>query len=155
MVDSRTLFEALIQENAHSLRIFLHSAVHDPSVVDDLFQETIIVAWKTIERFDPQRSFGPWIRGIARTLTLSHPRRFSDRRSQCEKTTQGEVVDDLTVRFFYEEQYAFAKGTVGDSLTVLPSHIYNLADPDNPEHDPNASLEKQGKHINENRHNQL
>ena len=78
-----------------------------------------------------------------------------EKRFQFEKITHGEIVDDLTVRFLYEEQYAFAKGTIAESLTVLPSHIYNLADPNNPEHDASASLEKQAKHINENRHNQL
>jgi RNA polymerase sigma-70 factor (ECF subfamily) len=74
MVDSRKLFEALMQENAHSLRIFLHSAVRNPALVDDLFQETLIVAWKTIERFDQERSFGRWIRGIARNLIMSQRR---------------------------------------------------------------------------------
>ncbi len=78
-----------------------------------------------------------------------------EKRFQFEKITFGEAVDDLTVRFIYEEQYAFAIGTVGDSLTVLPSHIYNLADSDNPEYNPTATLEQQGKHINENPHNQL
>ena len=78
-----------------------------------------------------------------------------EKRFQFEKITHGEVIDDLTVRFFYQEQYAFAKSTIGDSLTILPSHIYNLSDPDNPDYDPKASAEKRGKHINENRHNQL
>ena len=56
MADSRKLFEALMQENAHSLRVFLHSIARNPSLVDDLFQETMIVAWRTIDRFDQNRS---------------------------------------------------------------------------------------------------
>ena len=72
-----------------------------------------------------------------------------------EKITAAEVVDNLTVRMFYEEQYAFAIGTIGIELPIIPSHIYNLADSDNPEKDLSASLEKQGKFINENPHNQL
>ncbi|MDP6740822.1 MAG: hypothetical protein QF404_12510, partial [Planctomycetota bacterium] len=39
-----------------------------------------------------------------------------EKRFQFEKITHGEIVDDLTVRFFYEEQYAFAKGTIAESL---------------------------------------
>lgn len=93
MVDSRKLFEALIQENAHSLRIFLHSAVHDPSVVDDLFQETMIVAWKTIERFDQERSFGRWIRGIARNLIMSQ-RRASARQVVLSNHDLVDLIDD-------------------------------------------------------------
>ncbi|MCA8956095.1 MAG: sigma-70 family RNA polymerase sigma factor [Planctomycetes bacterium] len=75
MADSRKLFEALIHENAHSLRIFLHSLVHDPSLVDDLFQETMVIAWRTLDRFDQERSFGRWVRGIARNVVLTHRRR--------------------------------------------------------------------------------
>ena len=75
MADSRKLFEALMQENAHSLRVFLHSIARNPSLVDDLFQETMIVAWRTIDRFDQDRSFGKWIRGIARNLILSQRRK--------------------------------------------------------------------------------
>ncbi len=75
--DSNKLFEALIQENAHSLAIFLHSVIRDPATVDDLFQETLITAWKIIDRFDQRRSFGRWLRGIARNLIFTHRRRLA------------------------------------------------------------------------------
>ncbi|MHC4512726.1 MAG: sigma-70 family RNA polymerase sigma factor [Planctomycetota bacterium] len=75
MADSQKLFEALVQENAHSLAIFLHSVVQDPGTVDDLFQETLITAWKILDRFDQRRSFGRWLRGIARKLILAHRRK--------------------------------------------------------------------------------
>lgn len=77
MPDSKKLFEALVQENAHSLAIFLHSVVRDPGTVDDLFQETLITAWKILDRFDQRRSFGRWLRGIARNLLLAHRRRMA------------------------------------------------------------------------------
>ena len=78
-----------------------------------------------------------------------------EKRFQFEKITRGDVVDDLTVRFFYEEQYAFGLHTLGLSLTVLPRHVYDLSDPDNPDHSESFTAEEQGKHINENPHNQL
>jgi len=64
-----------MQENSHSLRVFLHSIVRDSTIVDDLYQETMIVAWRTIDRFDQNRSFGKWVRGIARNLILSQRRK--------------------------------------------------------------------------------
>ncbi len=78
-----------------------------------------------------------------------------EKRFQFEKITRGEAVDEHTVRFFYEEQYAFALHTLGLSLTILPRHVYDLADPDNPDHRESFTGEEQGKHINENPHNQL
>ncbi len=89
MVESRKLFEALIQENAHSLRAFLHSILRDGALVDDLFQETMIVAWRTIDRFDQNRSFGKWIRGIARNLILSQRRRAA----RDHVVTDSELID--------------------------------------------------------------
>ncbi|MEM6675748.1 MAG: ABC transporter substrate-binding protein [Planctomycetota bacterium] len=78
-----------------------------------------------------------------------------EKRFQFEKIVGCEVVDPLTVRMFYEKQYAYAVNSIGTSLTLLPSHIYNLADPECPDHDPEASLAKQAEHINKNPHNKL
>jgi len=78
-----------------------------------------------------------------------------EKRFQFEKFPTCEVVDDLTVRFFCDQQDAFALGALGVSMTLLPSHVYNLADPDNPDHDPTASAAKQAEHINDNEHNKL
>lgn len=71
-----------------------------------------------------------------------------EKRFQFIKVTGAEVLDKHHIRFFYEQQYAFALGTVGDSLTILPSHIYNLADPDNQDYKERFTEEEQGEFIN-------
>ena len=78
-----------------------------------------------------------------------------EKRFQYEKITDCRIVDEHRVRFFYQEQYAFALTSMGDSLTLLPSHIYNLGDPQNPRYNADASSTQQGDHINDNPHNQL
>ncbi|MDA8592430.1 ABC transporter substrate-binding protein [Planctomycetota bacterium] len=78
-----------------------------------------------------------------------------EKRFQFEKIVDCEVVDELTVRFFYERQYAYALESIGTSLTLLPSHIYNLLDVQCPDHDAGASLSKQAEHLNKNPHNKL
>ncbi|MDA1267309.1 MAG: ABC transporter substrate-binding protein, partial [Planctomycetota bacterium] len=78
-----------------------------------------------------------------------------EKRFQFEKTTGAELVDDMTIRFFYEGQYAFATHSLGVNLSLLPQHLYDLSDPDNPDHKDHFTAEEQGKHINENPHNQL
>ena len=47
------------------LTVFLRSRVNDEAAVDDLFQETMLVAWKRLDECDLSRPFGPWLRGIA------------------------------------------------------------------------------------------
>jgi RNA polymerase sigma-70 factor len=69
------LFEILVREHADMLRAFLLSSVRDPVVADDLVQETFLVAWKNLDRYDRSLPFGPWARGIAAKLVLNHRRK--------------------------------------------------------------------------------
>lgn len=78
-----------------------------------------------------------------------------EKRYQYAKMTDCRVVNDLCARIFYQEQYAFSTSAIGTSLTLLPSHLYNLADKDNPAYNPEATAEQQAEHINKNPHNQL
>lgn len=64
-----------------------------------------------------------------------------------------EKLDDYSVRFFRDEQYFGSKGAFGLDYVILPRHLYDLADPDNPDHDPLADVAKQGAYVNENPHN--
>jgi RNA polymerase sigma-70 factor (ECF subfamily) len=70
----RQLFEILVRENAAMLTTYLRAAVYDSAAVDDLFQETMLVAWRRLGECDQSRPFGPWLRGIARNLVLAHHR---------------------------------------------------------------------------------
>jgi RNA polymerase sigma-70 factor (ECF subfamily) len=64
----KELFELLIREHATSLRVVLRAALHDSSCLDELFQETLVRAWDALPRFDRERDFGKWLRGIARNV---------------------------------------------------------------------------------------
>ena len=65
-----------------------------------------------------------------------------------------EVLDRLTVRFFYEEQYFEAEQNVCE-IPLLARHVYDLLDPDCPQHDPDATLAERGEHVNENPSNNM
>lgn len=84
-MDSKSLFEVLIRENASMLTVYLRSAVRDAATIDDLFQETMLTAWKNIERFDKTKPFGPWLRGIAAKLVLAHRRKASKAMFLCDE----------------------------------------------------------------------
>ncbi len=78
-----------------------------------------------------------------------------EKRFNFTKFTRCDIVDPLTVRFFCEKQDAFALSQLGVDLTLLPSHIYNLSDPDCPDFNAKATAAQQGENINDNLHNQL
>lgn len=73
-------------------------------------------------------------------------------RGYYDKIERWEVIDEHTVRVFYAEQY-FNVLDVFKDFCILPAHVYDLGDPDNPDHDPDATAEEQGAWINENPHN--
>lgn len=62
------------------LLAFLRATVHDRDAVDDLFQETMVTAWKRFDDYDLERPFAAWLRGIARRLILAHLRRRANDR---------------------------------------------------------------------------
>ena len=64
-VDSRKVFEILAAQNADMLVGYLRSLVRAEDLVEDLFQESMLTAWRKLEDFDRSRPFGPWLRGIA------------------------------------------------------------------------------------------
>jgi peptide/nickel transport system substrate-binding protein len=76
-----------------------------------------------------------------------------EKRYQFEKIKRYEKLGDSVVRFFIDEQYFASIGMFSFDFTVLPGHLYNLADPDHAQHDAAATAEAQAKEVNENRHN--
>ncbi|EMI55439.1 sigma-70 family RNA polymerase sigma factor [Rhodopirellula sallentina] len=72
---ARKAFEILARENSRMLTVYLRGLVRDEATVDDLFQETLVVAWRRLDECDLDRPFGPWLRGIASRLVLAHYRK--------------------------------------------------------------------------------
>jgi RNA polymerase sigma-70 factor (ECF subfamily) len=74
-VEPLALFEILMREHADALTAFLRASVEDRAAAEDLFQETMLVAWRKIGTYDRTRPFGAWLRGIAKMLVLAYYRR--------------------------------------------------------------------------------
>ena len=89
------IFEILVSENAPMLIAYIRSMVWRSEVADDLFQETMIVAWRRLDDFDRTRPFAPWLRGIALRICLAHRRKHARDMLRCEP----EVLDSLEAKF--------------------------------------------------------
>lgn len=121
MPDPHKLFEALVREHTDMLLVYLRAALGDTSDVDDLFQETMVVAWRRLDDFDQTRPFGQWLRGIARRLLLAHHRQLGMR--PCDSI----ILDQLDARI--SDIAAHAGDTWEEKLALLPNCIESL-----PEH---------------------
>ncbi|MDJ0791880.1 MAG: RNA polymerase sigma factor [Acidimicrobiia bacterium] len=51
------------------------SALGERSLAEEAVQETFVKAWRAASRFDPSRSFGPWLYAIARRVAVDIHRR--------------------------------------------------------------------------------
>ena len=69
------LFADLVKDHQASLRVFVRSLGVDPGWVDDLAQDTFVVAYREMDSYNPDRDFGKWLRGIARNLVRNELRK--------------------------------------------------------------------------------
>jgi RNA polymerase sigma-70 factor (ECF subfamily) len=89
------VFEILAREHADMLTAYLRTLLGADSSVDDLFQQSMLVAWRRLSDYDRDRPFGPWLRGIAQRLVLEHRRRNAAR----PKLYDPQVLAELDQRF--------------------------------------------------------
>ncbi len=79
-LDNITLeeFGRLIRKHQAGVRAFVCSLGACFDYVDDIAQESFLIAWKKRDSFDTSRDFGNWVRGIARNVVLR--KRVKDER---------------------------------------------------------------------------
>lgn len=65
-------FEILAADYRPMLLAYLRSMVADAHLAEDLAQETMLTAHKSIGTFEAGGNFGSWLRGIARNKALMH-----------------------------------------------------------------------------------
>ena len=97
----KDVFEILVREHADMLSAYLRSLVATSEMVDDLFQETMLVAWRRLGDYDKTRPFGPWLRGIAVRLVLAQRRKSATDFLNCDPA----VLDGLDRRMQHLEKY--------------------------------------------------
>jgi RNA polymerase sigma-70 factor (ECF subfamily) len=122
-MDARQLFEILVRDNIDSVRAFVMSSVRDANVADDIVQEAFVVSWKNLDRYDRERPFGPWVRGIAGKLILSHRRKVG--RSKV-MYLDDEVLGVLDGAF--EQLQRLAGDTFDEKLDALRDCMRALSD---------------------------
>jgi RNA polymerase sigma factor (sigma-70 family) len=70
------IFGILVRRHQGTIRAQLRRLlVHDPSLADDLAQETFVLAWRKLEQFRGDSRFATWLHCIAHSCFLQHVRR--------------------------------------------------------------------------------
>uniref|UniRef100_A0A7C2K364 Sigma-70 family RNA polymerase sigma factor n=1 Tax=Schlesneria paludicola TaxID=360056 RepID=A0A7C2K364_9PLAN len=91
---AQELFEILVRENADMLTAYIRSVVRDAASADDIFQDTMLTAWRRLGDYDKSRPFGPWLRGIAAKTMLAWRRQRARGAQLCEE----DILEHLNAR---------------------------------------------------------
>ncbi len=76
-MDTRGEFLELFLRHQDGLKAFIGSVVPDAHLRADIFQEVALTLWQQFERYDPQRPFGAWARGVALRKVLQHREKWA------------------------------------------------------------------------------
>jgi RNA polymerase sigma-70 factor len=119
----REVFEILVRDHTAMLLGYLRSLVWSPDAVDDLYQETMLTAWRRLGDYDRERPFGPWVRGIAARLVMKHRERLGRAAVPCEPA----VLEALERRFDAAadsaDRFAGTTDALADCVRQLPDRL--------------------------------
>ncbi len=123
-MEPRDLFEILTREHIDSVRAFLLASLRDVVAAEDVLQETFLVAWRILDRYDRKLPFGPWVRGIAGKLVMNHRRKLGRMRVHfCDDEVLNRIDDGF-------RDFARLHGdTFDEKLDALRDCMSNLTGP--------------------------
>jgi RNA polymerase sigma-70 factor (ECF subfamily) len=125
--DRERLFSTLVLDHQAGLRAFIRMLGADAAAVDDLAQETFLVAYRRLDEFDRTLPAGPWLRGIARNL-VANQRRSLARWARLVRPGLDEAfdgagqTDDQAERLHLDDLV----GHLRDCVERLPAHARAL-----------------------------
>lgn len=122
-MDTKDVFEVLVRENGGMLTAFLRASLPSAAVSDDIWQETMLTAWRRWDDYDRSRPFGAWLRGIAAKNVLAWNRKNARGHVLCDEATLEYIghefhrVQQLPGDTFDEKLTALR-----DCIDALPEH---------------------------------
>ena len=82
----KDVFTVLVREHTGMLLTYIRTMIRDEATVDDIFQETMLTAWRRFDDYDTTRPLSHWLRGIARKLILAHYSHGRERPTGCRES---------------------------------------------------------------------
>lgn len=123
-MDAHDVFEILVRDHADLLMAFIRATIRDAALADDIFQETLLTAWRRLPDYDKSRPFGPWLRGIAGNVILTVHRQSKRTTVLCD----GELLDHLNQRCEWLAQNR-QTDTLEEKLDALRDCVQTLPGP--------------------------
>jgi RNA polymerase sigma-70 factor (ECF subfamily) len=81
LAGNRALYRSVVEACEIRVRLALAALLPDASAVDDLAQETFVLAFSKLGEYRPGTDFASWVQAIARNLARNERRRWIRERS--------------------------------------------------------------------------
>jgi RNA polymerase sigma-70 factor, ECF subfamily len=111
-------FESLVGQFEKPLYYFLLTKTRNHHQAEDLLQDTFLITYRKLDRFNPTYPFSSWIFTIANRLAISYYRKQKPLVEECEipidKTPRCEVMTAETSKSLWQV-----------ARSVLPANHYN------------------------------
>lgn len=121
----RRAFTTLMSNHKEALYRFVRRRTPDPEEAYDIVQEAFVAAWGALSRFDPDRSFGAWLRSIALNKCRDRARRAAVRRCLMG-SCQADAAERLRDQSPSAEDDLIARDqlvALSVAITALPSRL--------------------------------
>ena len=115
-------FDEIYRSQLARVQALLRRRLQDQTLVDDVTQETFLRAFKSLDRFEPDRPVWPWLRAIANSALIDALRRRAAARADEQETLESAArVPDLDAdphaRYDLRERHQSMK----DAMAMLPA----------------------------------
>jgi RNA polymerase sigma factor (sigma-70 family) len=101
-----------------------YKVLGDAGLAEDAAQQTFVQAWRSCDRFDPQRAFGPWLATIARRVAIDVYR--AGRRHQTSGTLESAAAAAQLVTPPPSAEQIYAVWEVRRAVDSLPADEQQL-----------------------------
>lgn len=93
---STQAFAGIVRQYQSRVRAYLARYVRDRDAVEDLAQDTFLLAYRSLASYRAESSLGVWLIGIARNVALMHVRDQARRRARETEVLQAALGKWLT-----------------------------------------------------------
>ncbi|MCH1494990.1 MAG: sigma-70 family RNA polymerase sigma factor [Rubripirellula sp.] len=123
----RKIFEVFVRENEGALMAYIRTFTRDAQIAEDLFQETMLIAWRKFDEFDSRESLSAWLRGIAKNLIRNAWRKQSNDRLVFDESTANVAQNTIeAVEMQGSDTWLERLSALSDCISRLPARSREL-----------------------------
>ena len=106
---------------------YIRTFIRDAQIAEDLFQETMLIAWRKFDEFDSGESLSAWLRGIAKNLIRNAWRKQSNDRLVFDESTADVAQNTIeAVEMQGGDTWLERLSALSDCISRLPARSREL-----------------------------